>query len=263
MAVTETLFFCSRDGLRIRGMQFLPDGFDASKSYPAVILSHGFTGNYLSMEEWGRSFAEMGYAAFSFNFCGGGRLYETEPIKSEGKTTDMTISTEIADLKAVKAYSVSQPFVDSEHVLLLGVSQGGFVSALTAAECQKEVEKLILIYPAFCIPDHARKGCLGGATYSPDNVPETIDCGKTILGRCFHDDVVQRDPFREILAYEGPVLIIHGLDDQTVDYTYSVRAKESYKKGQCSLRLVPGMGHGYDEEQYQSMFETIREFLKK
>ena len=133
MAVTETLFFCSRDGLRIRGMQFLPDAFDASKSYPAVILSHGFTGNYLSMEEWGRSFAEMGYAAFSFNFCGGGRLYETEPIKSEGKTTDMTISTEIADLKAVKAYAVSQPFVDSEHVLLLGVSQGGFVSALTAA----------------------------------------------------------------------------------------------------------------------------------
>ena len=47
-------------------------------------------------------------------------------------------------------------------------------------------QKLVMIFPALCIPDHARRGGLGGSSYPVDNVPEVLDCGQSLLGRAFH-----------------------------------------------------------------------------
>ena len=151
--------------------------------------------------------------------------------------------------------------IDADNLTLLGASQGGFVSGLTAARCGDEIKNLIMIFPAFCIPDDARRGRLGGSSYDPAQVPEIIDCGRTLLGRAFHEDVVRMDPYLEIAPYTGPVLIIQGLDDETVDSSYAVRAKESYRAGQCHLQLVHNMGHGYTEEQRRSAFAVMRQFL--
>lgn len=98
MEIERQLFTCKRDGLRIRGAQYLPADFQPDKSYPAVIISHGFTGTYLDADDFCRDFAQMGYAAFCYSFCGGSGLHADEVVKSEGKTTDMTILTEVADL---------------------------------------------------------------------------------------------------------------------------------------------------------------------
>lgn len=261
MGVKEKRFTCNRDGLTIQGMQYFPADFEESAKYPAVIVSHGFTGNYTDMAEFCRKFAKMGYCSFCFSFCGGGKTADKDSVKSEGATTDMTISTEVEDLIAVKNYVKRQPFIDDEELILLGVSQGGFVSGLTAAKCGDEITKLIMIYPALCIPDHARRGCLGGAGYDPRNVPERIDCGVTVLGKAMHDDVVGMDPYLEISAYQGPVLILQGLEDDIVNYSYAIRAKENFRAGQCHLQLVRNMGHNLNEHQLESAFASIRRFL--
>lgn len=107
--VIETPFFCERDGLRIRGMQYLPDGEQKKAAYPAIIVSHGFTGNYMSVADYCRAFAQMGYASFSFHFCGGGRIDEDESLKSDGDTTKTTILTQMEDLIAVKDYVKQLP----------------------------------------------------------------------------------------------------------------------------------------------------------
>ncbi|MDE6607445.1 MAG: alpha/beta hydrolase, partial [Lachnospiraceae bacterium] len=252
-----------RDGMTILGMQYFPDGFDEDRKYAAVIVSHGFTGNYTDMAEYCRAFAGEGYAAFSFSFCGGGVSAERVGIQSEGRTTDMTISTEVKDLLAVKNFVTGQSFVDKENLILAGGSQGGFVSGLAAAKCGNEIKKLIMIYPALCIPDHARRGCLGGSKYDSDNVPEIIDCGVTMLGKAMHEDVADMDPYLELSAYQGPVLILQGLADEIVNYSYAVRAKENYKKGQCHLQLIRDVGHGFDAGQFESAFASIRQFLKE
>ena len=44
--------------------------------------------------------AEMGYVAFTFDFCGGSAMCG----KSDGKTTEMSVLTETKDLKAVIEY---------------------------------------------------------------------------------------------------------------------------------------------------------------
>lgn len=254
-------FLCERDGLTIRGAQYFPTCFTEAGTYPAIIVSHGFTGNYVSVAEYCEEFAKMGYAAFCFSFCGGGTQGEEAQFRSDGATTDMTILTEIEDLITVKDYVKSLSYIDSDELILAGISQGGFVSGLTAARCANEIKKLIMIYPAICIPDHARQGCLAGSHYDPHNVPDVIDCGNTLLGRKFHETVVGMDPYRELAAYPGKVLILQGLEDKTVNYSYAIHARESYRKGQCHLQLIRNLDHGLDAPQLASAFASIRQFL--
>ena len=262
MSIEKQLFTCSRNGLLIRGAQYFPMDFQEDRSYPAIIISHGFTGNYTDVEDFCRDFAQMGYAAFAFSFCGGSSKDTPECVKSDGKSTDMTIWPEVADLMAVKDYVKELSFIDKSNLILLGFSQGGFVSGLVAAACGEEIKKLIMVFPALCIPDHARRGCLGGASYDATKVPEEINCGKTILGKKIHDSVVGMDPYLELSAYNGPVLILQGMEDSIVDYSYAIRAQANYKKGQCHLQLIQNMGHGYNEEQQKSAVASMRQFLR-
>lgn len=261
MNITEKSFTCKRNGLTIRGMQYLPDGFCESEKYPAVILCHGFMGNYTSTADFCMDFASCGYAAFCFSFCGSRMPGEKESERSDGNTVDMTVTSEVEDLLAVKDYVLLQPFTDADRLVLAGISQGGFVSGLAAARLGNEIKKLVMIFPALCIPDDARGGRLGGSSYDPQNVPDTIKCEATVLGRAFHEDVCGMDPYRELSAYQGQVLILHGLEDKLVNYSYSVRAQECYRKGQCHLQLIQGLGHGYDDRQRKSMFASILQFL--
>ncbi len=256
----EEKFFCKRECLTIRGMQYIPENHKDRK-LPGIILSHGFTGNYKDMEGYCREFAKEGYAAFCFSFCGGGKTEGDADIQSDGDTRDMNISTEVMDLMIVIKYVKALDFVDPGRIVLMGFSQGGFVSGLAAARCGDEIEKLIMIFPALCIPDHARRGCLGGGSYDVHNVPEEIQCGVTVIGKSFHADVCEMDPYLELSPYKGPVLIIHGLDDTIVNYSYAVRAKENYEEGQCRLQLVREMGHGTDEEQANAVVASARQFL--
>lgn len=252
--VIERDFSCMRDGLTIRGTGFIPEG----DQLPAIIVSHGFGGQSKDHFTDCRTLASWGYAAYCFDFCGGSAHGEGT---SDGATTGMTVQSECGDLKAVMDYVRSSANVDAGKVTLMGFSQGGFVAALTAAQHSKEVEALILLFPALCIPDDARKGALGGSAYDVNNVPAVIDCGHMQIGKRFHETVVDMNPFEEIAPFAGPVLLIHGTDDQIVDYRYSVKAHESYAPGQCQLQLVQEMGHSFSGEQRESAMVSIQQFL--
>src|SRR5690606_10186570 len=163
-------FFCQREGLTIRGRQYLPR-LQGADPLPAVILSHGFVGNYVSGAEYARAFAAAGYAAFPFNFCGGAPIGESDDVISEGRSVDLAPRTQVADLLTVTDYVRGLDAVNNDDLTLVGMSQGGFITALTAAQQPELFARIVLIYPALCIPDHARTGRLGGASYSIDDVP--------------------------------------------------------------------------------------------
>ena len=252
--VIERDFSCIRDGLTIRGKEFLPIG----DQLPVIIVSHGFGGNSKDLEEYCRTFASWGYASYCFDFCGG---CANEEGRSDGKSSDMTVLTECDDLEVVMNYVQGLSYVDDNRLTLMGFSQGGFVSALTAAKCAKEVEALILLYPALCIPDDARQGALAGSSYDVHDVPEIIECGKMTIGKKFHETVVDMNPYQEIMPYKNPVLLIHGTADETVHYNYSVEAQKSYELGQCHLQLVKEAGHHFTDKQKASVLVSIHEFL--
>ncbi len=256
-------FYGKRGAYKIFIKEYLPEAAEKSENafakYPAVILSHGFGGNYEGMEYYAIALTRKGYAAYCFDFCGGCIVG-----RSDGSSTEMTVETECMDLKAVLHEVQSLPYIDNEHISLLGCSQGGFISGLVAGECGEEIDNLIMFFPALCIPDHARMGCLGGASYDVNNVPEIIECpGGMRISKAFHDNVVSMDPFLRISAYKGRVLLLQGLDDNIVNYSYAVKAKESYAADNCMLQLIKNAGHCFDEQQNESAIIAVEHFLDK
>lgn len=262
--VTETAFSTTRQGLTIRGTELRPEG----DRLPAAIVCHGFMATQGTVRQYAMALAEEGYAAYIFDFCGGSAAFG----KSEGKTTEMSVLTEVADLEAVIAHVRSLPYVDASRLVLAGASQGGFVSALTAAKHPDAVEKLILIYPALCIPDDARRGQMMFARFDPANIPDTFLCGPMKLGRCYPEAVLRMDPFKEIAPYRGRVLLIHGTADDLVKPEYSQRAKEAYaascpegmpQQARVQLHLIEGAGHGFNEKQDQECIAYIKAFVQE
>lgn len=83
--ITESTFECKRDGLTIRGTIYRPKG----DHLPIAIVCHGFMAWQDSVKHYAAFLAEMGYVAFTFDFCGGSAMCG----KSDGKTTEMSVLT--------------------------------------------------------------------------------------------------------------------------------------------------------------------------
>lgn len=262
--ITESTFECKRDGLTICGTMYRPKG----DHLPIAIVCHGFMAWQDSVKHYAAFLAEMGYAAFTFDFCGGSVMCG----KSDGKTTEMSVLTETKDLEAVIEYVRNLSYTDPEKILLMGCSQGGFVSALVAAKNNFPIEKLVLFYPALCIPDTARAGKMMMARFDPQNVPDTFRCGPMKLGRCYAMDVMQMDAFAEIKNYAGRVCIVHGTKDKIVDVSYANRAAEAYKSTmpigmqeskRVQLHFIDGGGHMFSKKHDVIAMKLLKEFAAK
>ncbi len=253
MKIKKSPFRCRRDRFEIRGRQYIPEG----EKLPIVIVSHEFIMGSYTTRRYARRFVKWGFAAFCFDFAGG-----TTFGGSGGKHTDMTVFTEIEDLKAVIAYAKSLPETDSSRVYLMGCSQGGLVSALLAAELGDEISGLMLFYPALSIPDDARAGnMLFNTSFDPENIPETIKCGPLTFSGKYPATLLDMDVFGEISAYDGPVFIAHGNRDKIVDYGYSERAQKVYKN--CTLMTVDGAGHVFLPLQDRPAVSGLKSFIER
>ncbi len=180
-----------------------------------VILCHGFMSAAPEMEPYAKALAKAGYCAFVFEFAGGshGKL-------STGETTDMSILTEVKDLEAMMAYVKSLDFIDYDKLIIGGGSQGGFVSGLTAAKHPEEVKKLILMYPALCIPDDCRSGKNFDMEYDPQNIPDIIEGKFMKMSGNLPREMVGVDAVDTISEYPGEILLMCGEKDPIVNYSY-------------------------------------------
>lgn len=226
-------FEIDSQGCKLRGFILRPQ---RAGRLPAVIVSHGFASCTRDTKKYARVFVDEGFAAVCFDFCMSGSG------KSTGSSLGMSVLTEKADLLNVLDYVKTLDFVDQDHITLAGCSQGGFVSALAAAERENEVERLVMYYPALCIPDDARRGQMINAKFDPDHVPDRLRALFLRLSSKYVLDARELDPFREICTFRKPVLIVHGTKDQLVNISYSRRAAQIYPN--CRLVEVKG-DHGF------------------
>lgn len=272
-------FTVDNDGMKIQGIAYLPanstDPNQVKKS-PAIIMSHGYLSNLHNFEYFATQFAMIGYNVFTFNFCCGSD--ETDPeLMSDGTTTNLCIEGEISDLIAVYNYVSTRDYVKSDEIILLGESQGAFVSGLSAARLQEKISKLVMIFPAVCIPDHARRGTLGGANYDPKNPPELIYTERAMLSKVFVDDVKDMDAYSELAKYKGETLLIQGTCDSIVvpEYQYIVKkefdltdnkenenAQITNANHRLKLMMVRGMDHYTGGEHKEALKDSIRYFIE-
>lgn len=220
----------------IYGKAFLPAG--SEEKLKAVILSHGYNSSHADLADLAQALAQSGVFAYCYDFCGGSLR-----SKSSGSTLDMSIASEISDLKAVINHIKALEYIDARSIFLYGESQGGFVSALTADDT---IKGLYLLYPAFCIPDHWKATAEQGITGS-------IDFMGMPLSNRFCEGLPQYDVYEHIGRYTGKVMIYQGTADTLVPLHYAQKAADSFHNAQ--LTVFDNEAHGFSPTARQTMIK--------
>lgn len=184
-----------------------------------------------------------------FDFCGGG--YGS---RSDGDVLDMSVLTEKADLEAVLEEVQTWEFVDVDSIYLMGNSQGGFVTAMTAAEHQDDIRAVILVYPGFSLYDNVH-----AMFDSPEEVPETHRLLGMRLGQRYFVDMWDQEPYALIQEYGKDILLIHGSRDSIIPIAYSDRLAETVDN--VEYHVIQGADHGYLGEDFELAVSYITNFL--
>ena len=239
------------NGMIIRGRHYI-----AEKETDRMILCHGFTASMEETSKYSERLVSMGISTWIFDFCGGG--FHT--ISDGDFHTYMTPLTEVEDLTEVVEYVLRKE--NRKSVCIGGCSQGGFVSALYAAKFPEKVKKLVLLYPAFCIPDDARKGSMQVITFDPQHISDVVGTMPMQVSGKYPESVIDMNVYKEIIKYKGPVLLLHGDKDAIVPLQYAAKAAEVY--AQCIYHVLKGAPHGFYEEPYMTdTLNYIHLFLKQ
>ena len=235
------------NGHRIYGVARIPDTGDR---VPTVIFSHGFGANHDQESTFQERLAASGVAVYAIDFSGGGSG------QSEGQMLEMSVMTEKADLEGALGVIQNQNFVDKDNVFLVGASQGGVVSTLTALDHQDQIRGLILLYPAFSLFDDAHS-----RFDSQASIPNTSSLFGLTVGRNYFADIWDVDIFERMTDYQGPVTIFHGDRDDIVPYSYAERASQTFP--QAELTRIEGAGHGFSSSEQESIVRAVQTFIRR
>ena len=247
MYLTSELSFLN-NGKRIFGELYLPSIHSDAK-IPIVIISHGFGSNSKRMETYAKIISNSGFAVYTFDFIGGG-----DDIRSDGNMMEMSVLTEVSDLELVLNEIIKLPFIDTNRITLMGLSQGGFVSTYVGCKNQDKIKNMVLLYPAFNI-NHDAKVRLEEASET-QNEFRVMD---QIVSRKYGLDAISFDIFDLMKQFEKKVFIIHGDKDEVVNISYSERAVKEFKN--ATLYIIKNAGHGFKGGELVVAAREILNFL--
>ncbi len=242
-------FYINCDGIRLHAKLDKPEGFTKG---PLCILIHGFTGN---MEE-----THIVGAQHAMNDAGGAVL-RAEMYGhggSDGEFLKHTLYKWVTNAISVVNYAKTLDFVTDLY--LCGHSQGGLLTMLIGGMFPDTFKAIIPLSPAWMIPDGAREGNLLGINFDPKHIPQTLENYGVVLSGDYVRVAQTIHVEDEIERYEGPVLIIHGDEDDSVPFMYAEKAVKLYK----NAKLIPI--HGDDHcftKHLDEMTDALRSFFKE
>lgn len=206
---------------------------------PIVIFSHGFGGDMTFhlfeplIQRLNR--ASIGVLRFDFNGCG----------LSEGAFEDMTVPNEIEDLLNVVAFARQLPA--TKNISLLGHSQGGVVTSMVSGDCgYPQIECEVLLSAAAVLRDDALRGMTHGGSFDPWHLdlPTYTVKGAKPIGRNYIQTAMTLPIYETSGNFSGPALIVNGMADTVVPYTYAQRYHSCLTDSR--LVIIPGENHTYN-----------------
>ncbi len=242
-------FYIDDDGIKLHAKLDMPEG---REKCPLVILVHGFTGDMeeLHIVEVAKAITESGSASLRVEMYGHG--------KSGGKFHDHTLYKWVNNMLTVVEYARTLDF--ATDLYLCGHSQGGLLVMLIAGMCPDRFKAIIPMSPAWMIPEIARQGELLGTKLDPVNIPdEFVQDEENLLSGNYIRVAQTIHVEDEIARYNGPVLIIHGDEDESVPYEYGVKAAELYMN--AKLVTIRQEDHCYNYHLDQ-VTDAIKNFLR-
>ena len=242
----EELWFTEGDR-KLYGLMYHPE---KEGKLPVTIICHGLGGTHQVNLISADIYANAGYAVCSVDFYGG-----SEKTKSGGCTTEMSAITEKDDLLCVIRQIRELPWIDENAVYLWGESQGAYAAALAAAEVPELIRAEILLYPALNLADMGKQKFA-----SRDAVTESTFLDVK-LGSRYYQDIWDQDVYAEIAKYRGPVLLLHGDQDEIVPIAYSEKAAGVFENAE--YHVIHGEGHSFYNEAGRMVDQMILEFISK
>lgn len=224
----------------IPGILALPKAGGAARSYPAVLMLHGFASQKDEVGEMylreARALAERGVASLRIDFAGTG--------DSQQPYTANTWTGMVADAVTAYDWLVASPRTVDGRVGVLGFSMGSKVGLGLVAE-RPEIAAFASWSGA--LEDGIPDGFIGLYPEAQANGSVVLDLGFAVveLSLAWFDTMIASTPLTDAAGYVGPVLAVAGSDDTTVDPSVSQAFLATLNSPDETLRIIEGADHIY------------------
>ena len=217
---------------------------------PLLILIPGLTGH---IEEdhiiaVAKAANEVGFACLRAELYGHGN--------SGGDFHDHTVMLWMHEAMRVIDHARSLPFVSDLY--LSGHSQGGLTAVLAAGLKSESIKALIPLSPAINIWDGACKGELFGLSFDLKTMPDEVWMPDFTVSTNYLRTARMLPVKEAVQYYNGPVLIVHGTEDESVPYHYGKELQEQYAN--AKLVSIEGEDHCYTRHLDQ-VIDAVKSFL--
>jgi len=218
----------------VKGFVLLPEDFDKSKTYPAILDIHGGPKTiygkvyYHEMQVW----ANMGYVVFFCNPRGSdGKGDAFADIRGKYGTIDYEDIMDFTDL-VLKRF----PQIDQKQVFVTGGSYGGFMTnwivshtdRFKAAATQRSISNWISFYGTSDI----------GFYFAKDQTD-----GHPLLDT---DKLWEQSPLKHAMHVKTPLLFIHSDEDYRCPIEQAMQFYSVLKTNQVDTKLVWFKGENHD-----------------
>lgn len=257
LAPSQVLAARSSDGLAIQSYLTLPSG---SGKRPLVVMPHGGpvgVSDSLRFDRDTQFLASLGYAVLRVNFRGSdgyGKAFRDAGHGSFGTAIEDDIDA------ALKVALASHP-LDEQRMCVLGFSYGGYSALVAAVRWPERFRCAISV-----------------SGVSDRNLQFTAsDTGRSEVGRkqlelymgnpdSAREKLIETSPAYQHAKLRVPVMLVHGVDDQRVDYEQTLRMQRMLElDGRPPVGLVfEKEGHMIqDLANIDTMWKGIAGFLQK
>ncbi|TMR93649.1 alpha/beta fold hydrolase [Nonomuraea basaltis] len=244
------------NGRTLRSTLHIPDAGGAARR-PTVVFVHGFSNNRMENRSFvlmSRLLEAAGVASVRFDLSGHG--------ESDGDFFDVTITGEIAETRSVVRAVRSFDFADPDRIGLAGMSMGGVVAGIVAAE-EPGIRAVCLWSPAAVAPFEVGAGYLKGRDIAAEiSEKGYFDADSHRMSKALVDDIANLDVYSRSCTYGGPVRIIHGDKDDIAPLAYARRYLDHYD-GNAELEVVEGADHGWATVPHRTrLHQSTLQFLR-
>nr|WP_298124291.1 prolyl oligopeptidase family serine peptidase [uncultured Pseudoxanthomonas sp.] len=256
-APAEVLRVTHSDGTRIEAFLTLPDG---RGKRPLVVMPHGGpigVADSLHFDREVQFIASLGYAVLQVNFRGSegyGKAFREGAYRGHGTVIE-------DDIDAALQHALSRYPLDADRMCMMGASYGGYSSLVAAVRWPDRFRCVVSISGVsdrvlfFTASDSARRA------KTREHMEKTIGNPHTDLVR-----MQETSPLYQYARIRTPVMLVHGLEDERVDYEHSRRlARMMRLGGHPAVGLVfEDEGHGFDsQESQEKSWAAVAGFLQK
>jgi len=246
---TEKQLYFYRDGLKIFGKLYLPEG---EGPFPVLVMQPGFRGSQALCSSLKDKFIENGIACLTYDCIGA-----ASPSKSDGMIFDMTFMTEIMDTFVVLDSITSISQLDADNIFVYGHSVGGLVVTYAATHRPDDVKGIIAVEPSYQMRDEFDM-------FFPDDseMPESFT-EPLYGGRQMAVDAKAMDPYEKMEEYKNSVLIFAGGKAPSIGaeaIEYLEKAVDLFPN--AKLVSVEEADHSFMGDAQEKMLDTAVTFIK-